>query len=114
MFLYLHISKSYTIRGYFRRSVVDNLKLTAFLIFYANLFVFPYPAELVLVLVTTLLAGCSVIGELRPEAKAAKRLCDGLLGTIAVLLLGFSTQQIIASLSTLDFAHQLRLLVLPI
>ena len=114
MLLYLHIVKSYTTRGYFRRAVIDNLKLTAFLIFYANLFVFPFPAELVLVLVTTLLAGCSVIGEFRPEAKDAKHLCDGLLGIIAVLLLGFSTQQIIASWSTLDFAHQLRLFVLPV
>ena len=112
--LYINITKAYTTPRYFRRAVIDNLKLTAFLIFYANLFVFPYPVELVVVLLTTLLAGCSVIGEFRPDARAAKSLCDWLLGGIAVLLLGFSTQQITTHWSTMDFAHQVRLLVLPV
>lgn len=114
MLLYINVSKAYATPGYFRGAVVDNLKLTAFLIFYANLFVFSYPVELVLVLATTVLAGSSVIGEFRPDARAAKRLCDWLLGIIAVLLVGFSTQQIVTNWSTVDFAHLVRLLVLPV
>jgi hypothetical protein len=114
MLLYINITKAYETPRYFRRAVFDNLKLTAFVIFYVNVFVFPYPIELALILLTTLLAGCSVIGEFRPEARAAKRLCDGLLGASAAFLLVFSTQQIITHWATIDFAHQVRLLILPI
>jgi hypothetical protein len=114
LLLYVNLMRASRDRGYFRRAVVDNLRLAAFFAFYVNVFVFSYPIELGLVLVATLLAGCSLVAEYRAEARDAKRFFDGALVVIAILLISYSTQQIIDHWSTIDLEHQLRLLILPI
>src|SRR6266851_4015197 len=114
LLLYVNLTRASTSPGYFKQAVVDNLRLSAFLVFYVNLFVLPYPVELVLVLVATLLAGVKIVAPYQPDGKPVQVFCDVLLTAIGLALVIFSTERVVSHWSSIDLAHQLRLLLLPV
>jgi hypothetical protein len=97
----------------FREVILDPLAATALVEFITNVYVFPLLVEILLVPFVTLL-GLLVVVAGYQKTPYAKGIASGVLGILGIGILGFSAFELVHNWSSLDLAHQIRLLVLPI
>lgn len=101
-------------RGFFRRTALQTLSLSAVAGFYVDLFVLSLPAELVLQPVLFLLAGMIAVATFDARYRELKTPLEITLAIIALVLLGFVTVQLVERWYTLDTAELLREFLLPV
>ncbi len=87
MVLMFGFTKAYEGRGYYRRTLIQVIGLTAIVEFYVNLAAFPLWAELALLPVVVFLSALSAVAGLKPETQIAKRFADGLAAVLGFVIL---------------------------
>jgi hypothetical protein len=112
--LYLSVASMGDKRHYFRDTVSGTFRVTVFIEFFVNLYVFNVFVEFLLVPFVTLLAMLSVVAGQRAKTRPAKALVDFLLTVTGLGLVGYVVSQFISNWQHLDAASGLRTLALPI
>lgn len=99
---------------FFRRVLLDTVKVSVFVEFYVNLQVFGFVQELVLLPVVTSVAVLDQFAGTDQKYRPAKRLFDVILAGIGFALLAYVTTTLIANWHQANLSHDVRLLVLPV
>lgn len=81
--------------GFYKKLLRDAVRFTFVVEFLVNLYVFPFLIELVLVPLILLFVGMQVVAAYDPSLAEAKKLFDGVLTTIGLLLLVYVTVEAI-------------------
>ena len=97
----------------FRDMILDPLAATALVEFITNLYVFPLPAEVVLIPMVTILVLLALVAGYQ-KVPYVKGIANAALAVIGIAILSISAFDLVTRWPTLDVAHQVRLLVLPV
>jgi len=98
---------------YFKKVIIDNLKLIVILEFITNLFSFSLFVEIFLVPLLLLLAMLSAFTEVKKEYNQVKRFVDTLFSLIGIFILLFAIYEIISNYKSLINAGNLTSFLLP-
>jgi hypothetical protein len=112
--LFVNFSKASTEPHFFRRRVAATVGVTEFLAFFTNLFVLSLIAELFLQPFLALLAMLAAYAGTDRRYRQVKRLTEGLLAVIGLLLLILSVRELVTSWSDVGRHRLLLQLALPI
>ncbi|MDQ6878323.1 MAG: hypothetical protein M3082_11675 [Candidatus Dormibacteraeota bacterium] len=107
-------SKAYEGGGYYRRTFLRVIGLTALIEFYVNLSAFPLVIEIVLLPLALLLGATSALSDLKPETKSVKPVADRLLGLVGLVIFGGTAVIVVRDWDTIDKAELLLSFALPI
>jgi hypothetical protein len=97
----------------FRDMILDPLAATALVEFITNLYVFPLPVEVVLIPMITILGLLALVAGYQ-KVPYVKGIANAALAAIGIAILSISAFDLVTRWPTLDVAHQVRLLVLPV
>ena len=100
--------------NYFRKTVVDNVKLILILEFVANLYSFNLAVELVVVPIVSFIVMMNTYAGLKPEHKQAKVLLDYALGLFGIVLIVFTIREISTDFQNFATLKNMRDFLLPI
>lgn len=99
---------------YFKKAVLENLRLAVLLEFILNFYVFSLVVELLLVPVVTVLTMLIVVGNLKAEFAQTKKVLQWLSTLIGISLLIHALIQLITDFQSLVALENLKILLLPI
>ncbi len=99
---------------FFRRVLLDTVKVSVFVEFYVNLQAFGFVQELVLLPVVTSVAVLDQFAGTDQKYRPAKRLFDVILAGIGLAVLAYVTITLIANWHQANLSHDVRLLGLPV
>jgi hypothetical protein len=114
MVLLFGFKKAYEGRGYYGRTLIQVIGLTAIVGFYVNLAAFPLWAELALLPAVVFLGALSAVAGLKPEAQVAKRFVDGLAAIIGFVILIGTAVYVVREWDVLDKVKLALSFALPI
>lgn len=86
-------------RGFFKHSVIDNLKALAIIQFVVSVYTFPLWAELLLVPILALIGGMSAIAETDKRYNQVKQLLDFLLIFFGITVIAYTAYMLITNFS---------------
>ncbi len=107
-------TNAYEGRGYYGRTLLRVIGLTALIEFYVNLGAFPLPVELLLLPGLVFLVAMSAVAALKPDTMIVKRLADGLLGVMGLAILIGTGVYLVREWPNLDKAELVLSFALPI
>jgi len=99
---------------YFRKVLLDNVKMVALLEFIVNLYTFNFWVEIILVPVLFLFGGISAVAASDKKYLAAKKLFDFVITVFGLYLLGFTIVSIVHDIRVFASMENLRSFLLPI
>ncbi|KPL78087.1 hypothetical protein ADN00_07890 [Ornatilinea apprima] len=99
---------------YFRKAVVDNIKLVVFIEFITDLYVFNLWVELILVPVLALLGALLGAASARPEFKRVESLLAPIVGLIGVGFLAYAIYNMIVDFGAFLSMQNLLTLLMPL
>jgi len=99
---------------YFRKVLLDNVKMVALLEFIVNLYTFNFWVEIILVPVLFLVGGISAVAASDKKYLAAKKLVDFVITVFGLYLLGFTIVSIVHDVRGFASMENLRSFLLPI
>ncbi len=99
---------------YFRRALLDNIKVVAFLEFVANLRTFSIWVEIILVPILFLIGGMSGVAESDKKYLPAKKVIDLVIATFGIYLIGFAVVSVIRDYRGFATIGNLRSFLLPV
>lgn len=88
--LFFKLNEAGKDKHFFRKTALATLGVGAFIEFFVNIKTFSLPVELILAPIITLLVGVQIVAKGNREHAAARRLVEGLLGVIGVVLLSIT------------------------
>lgn len=112
--LFFNCTKIAESPGFFRETVAGTIGVLVFVEFFMNLFVMSLWLELVLQPVLVGLALLSAVGGLKAENQPVKRLVDGILALVTLLLLAYTGRELYENWGELDEKSLLLQFALPI
>lgn len=107
-------TNAYEGRGYYGRTLLRVMGLTALIEFYVNLAAFPLPVELLLLPGLVFLGAMSAVAALKPETMIVRRLSDGLLIVLGLAVLIGTGAYLVREWANLDKAELALSFALPI
>jgi hypothetical protein len=107
-------TKAYEGRGYYGRTLVRVIGLTALVEFYVNLAAFPLWAELLLLPLVVLLGALSVVAGLKPETLIAKRFVDRVLAFVGLVIIVGTAAYVVREWQNMDKGDLALSFALPI
>lgn len=107
-------TKAYEGGGYYRRTLLRVIGLTAVVEFYVNQAAFPLWVELLLLPAVVFLSAMSAVARLRPEAQIAKRFVDRLMAILGLIILTGTTAYLVRQWALLDTTQLAFSFALPI
>lgn len=107
-------SRAYEGRRYYGQTILSVIGLTAVVGFYVNLAAFPLWIELLLLPALVLLGALSAVAGLKPETMVAKRMADGLLGLLGVVILVGTLAYLVGHSTSLEAIDIAQLFALPV
>lgn len=105
---------AYEGRGYYGRTLVRVIGLTALVEFYVNLSAFPLPVEFLLLPLLVFLGLTSAVAALKPDTMIVKRLADGLLAVLGLAVLIATGAYLLREWPNLDKAELALSFAVPI
>lgn len=99
--------------GYFKKLILDNLKLIILLEFIINFYAFNFWIEMIVIPILSLIAVISAVSETKPEFAPAKKLVDSILWLFGVCLIIFTISNICKNCQSLLDMSNLRAVMLP-
>ncbi len=112
--LMVNANKANKEEHYFRKLLLDNLKLILVLEFIVNLYTFNLWIELMFVPVLLLIVVMNAIAETEEKYAPAKKLTDGILMAFGLIVLAYSGLKIYTDFDNFASADNLRAFLLPI
>lgn len=100
--------------GYFRKVVIDNIKLAVFIEFLANLYVFDLWIELILVPVLAFIGAIIGAAAARPEYKRVETSFTVIVALIGVGFLAYALYNVVGDIKGFASLENLRTFLLPI
>ena len=101
--------------GYFKKVIIDNLKLIILLQFIVNTYVFSLPVELAITPVSTILVMMSVISEKKEEYELVHKIIQYLLFSLGSCFMLFSFFKMFGDTNNfISFVNLKKLLLTPI
>jgi hypothetical protein len=100
--------------NYFKRIVIDNLKLVVLVEFFVSTFTFNIVVEIVLIPILTILFLLDAIAKTKEEFKSVKKLMSCLLILIGLMILGLSMKNAINDYSSLAIVDTLVSFFIPL
>lgn len=76
--------------GYFRKWIMENFQVQAFVQFLVTLYTYPLPVELVVIPFVTLLTGMITVGQNDPKTKSTAAILTNALGVLALAFFGYA------------------------
>jgi hypothetical protein len=114
MALLFGFQKAYQGQGFYGRTLVRVIGLTALVEFYVTLGAFDLWVELLLLPALVLLSGMSAVAGMKPETRAVKQFVDRLTALVGVLLLIATAAYLVRNWEQLDKSALALTFVLPI
>jgi hypothetical protein len=114
MVLLFGFTKAYEGRGYYGRTLIQVIGLTAIVEFYVNLAAFPLWAELALLPMVVFVSALSAVAGLKPETQVTKRFADGLAAVVGFVILVGTAVYVVREWDGLDKAELALSFALPI
>jgi len=99
---------------YFRKLILDNIKLILILEFVINLYTFSLWLELVLIPVILVIVAVNTMAETEKEYRHAKKLPEGILTIIGLTILAYSLIKTFTDFENFATADNLRAFLIPI
>jgi hypothetical protein len=87
---YVNINKTNEDVGFFKKILIDNLKLFVVIQFVVNMYVFSLPLELLITPITALIVGMQAVSSYKEKYKTAQKILNGILSTIGFIFIIFS------------------------
>lgn len=107
-------NEAYAGSGYYGRTIVRVIGMTALIEFYVNLAAFPLLVELVLLPLLVLLTAMSAVSAMKPETMIVKRLADGILLVLGAAILIGTANHLVSEWAAIDKTELALTLALPI
>jgi hypothetical protein len=114
MALLFGFQKAYEGRGFYGRTLLRVIGLTALVEFYVNLGAFDLWVELLLLPAIVLLSAMSAVAGMKPETRVAKPAIDGLVTLLGLLVLVGAGTYLVRNWATLDKFELALTFALPI
>lgn len=99
--------------GYFKKLILDNLKLIVLLEFVINFYTLNFWIEMIVIPILSLVAVVSAVSKTKPEFAPAKKLADSILWFFGVCLIIFTVSNICKNYHSLLDMSNLRAVMLP-
>jgi len=99
---------------YFKKILLDSLKLVLVLEFIVNLYVFSLFVELVIMPILSFVVIMSIVAGTKKEYMTVKKLMDFILGIFGIYLIVFALSNIIAGFQAFATINNLRTFLLPL
>jgi hypothetical protein len=110
---FFNLTKVVEDKRYFRKAIIDNIRLTLLLEFVINLYSFSLIIELILVPVVSIIGLMGAVAESKPETRPLKIVINSILSIFGVGLLGFTLWGLFSDLQTVTTLKTLRDFLLP-
>lgn len=114
MVLLFGFTKAYEGRGYYGRTLVQVISLTAIVEFYVNLAAFPWWVELLLLPAVVFVSALSAVAGLKPETQVAKRFVDGVAAILGLVILAGTAAYVVREWERIDKTELALSFALPI
>jgi hypothetical protein len=111
--LFININEPSKDGKYFKKVLLDNLKLSVVLEFLANAYTFSLWAELIILPIITFIAILSSVAGLKKETLQVKKIMDFLLAVAGFYLLSYVLYRVVTDLSGFATQENLRSFLLP-
>jgi hypothetical protein len=110
---FLSLNKVAGDENFFRKALLDNIKLVLILEFIVNLYSFNLIIELILVPIVTFIVMLNAVAELKPEYKQARVFLDYTLGIVGLVLIVFTFRELFVDFQNFATLKTLRDFFLP-
>lgn len=112
--MFLNINKANSENNYFKKTILESIKLTVILEFIVNLYVFSLPIEIVLVPILAILTVMLVVSSTKKEFEPVKKLLNLVLAIIGIYFLYHALMSISSSFGNFATLKNLKeFLLLP-
>lgn len=111
---FVNINKATSDEGYFKNTIIDQIKFVVLLEFVVNLYSFNLIAELIVIPIIALVALTSGYASVKPEYKQVKSFLDFILGVFGIVLILFTIKEIGSDFQGFLSLRNLRDFSLPI
>lgn len=112
--LFMNLNKANENEHYFRKIVVDNLKLVLVLIFLVNFYTFSLLTELILIPVLFFIIAMNTYAGMKKEYEAVKKITNFALGIWGIFLLVFILVSVFGDYQNLLTIDNIRVFLLPL
>jgi len=99
--------------GFFKKTLLDNLKFVLVIEFVLNLYTFSLPIELMLVPFLSIVVMFDAFAQVKQEYSAVKKITDFILALAGIVFISYSVIKIIADYRSLATSEKLAEFVLP-
>ena len=112
--LFMNLNKANENEHYFKRIVVDNLKLSLVLIFLVNFYTFSLLTELILIPVLFFIVAMNSYAGMKKGYETVKKITNFVLGFWGIFLLAFVLVSVFGDYQNLLIVDNLRAFLLPL
>ena len=98
---------------YFKKIVLDNLKLILAITFLVNFYTFSLWVEIILMPLLFFIVAMGAVAETKKEYIQVKKVIDYVLATIGIILIIFALSEILSNYQSFATSNNLRAFVLP-
>lgn len=111
--LLMNVNKATQDNGFFKKILIDNLKLILVLEFIVNLYTFSLWIELILVPFLFVIIAMSAVAEMKKEYLPVKKAIDFILSAFGIFLITYALAKILGDYQSFATSENLRAFILP-
>ena len=112
--LLINTDKATQDKGFFKKILIDNLKLILVIQFIVNLYTFSLGVELILVPILFMIVAMSAVAEMEQESMIVKKIADFILSAYGVSLIVAVLVKILGDYQAFATIENLRAFILPL